>query len=51
MPVTTPEKPTYKPSHLKLSLLKRLGWFVLLYACGVGAVGIVAYGIKLWIKS
>ncbi len=44
MPVTIPEPP-------KPSLAKRLCWFVLLYAGGVGAVGIVAYGLRLWIKS
>ena len=48
MPVTIPEKRLTRP---KPSLWTRIGWFVLLYAGGVAAVGIVAYGIKLWIKS
>jgi hypothetical protein len=28
---------------------KRLLWFVGLWAAGVGAVGAVAYGLRLWI--
>ena len=31
-------------------LWKRIGWFVALYILGVLAVGIVAYGLRLWIK-
>ena len=46
MPVTIPEKKTTKPG----SILSRIGWFVGLYIVGVGSVGIVAYGLRLWIK-
>ncbi|MCL3883190.1 DUF2474 family protein [Marivita sp. GX14005] len=31
------------------SLLRRLGWFVLLWLGGVAAVGAVAYILRLWI--
>ncbi|WP_158807737.1 DUF2474 family protein [Beijerinckia sp. L45] len=47
MPVTIPERPDDKP----LGFLRRLGWFVALYALGVLSVGLVAYGIRLWIKT
>jgi hypothetical protein len=47
MPVTIPERPAKKPP----GLLRRLGWFVALYMLGVFSVGIVAYGIRLWIKT
>ena len=29
--------------------LRRLGWFVLIWALSVGAVGLVAWVIRLWI--
>jgi hypothetical protein len=45
MPVTIPER-RVAPA----SFWRRLGWFVALYAFGVLSVGIVAYGIRLWIK-
>lgn len=32
------------------SLLRRLGWFVLLWLAGVGTVGAVAFVIRLWIS-
>ncbi len=32
-----------------LPLTKRLIWFVALWLGGVGAVTIVAYGLRLWI--
>ena len=44
MPVTIPERPTRSP------LWKRIAWFVALYVAGVGSVGVVAYGLRLWIK-
>ena len=31
------------------SLLRRLGWFVLLWCAGVGTVGALAFVIRLWI--
>jgi hypothetical protein len=40
--LTPPEK---KPAPLA----RRLLWFVALWLGGVGAVAIVAYGIRLWI--
>ena len=46
MPVTIPEKKASKPN----SIFHRIGWFVGLYVLGVGSVGIVAYGLRLWIK-
>ncbi len=46
MPVTIPDRQDSKPS-----IWKRIGWFVLLYVIGVGSVGIVAFGLRLWIKS
>jgi hypothetical protein len=30
---------------------QRLLWFVALWAGGVGATAVVAYGLRLWIKS
>ena len=30
-------------------MLKRVGWFVAIWALSVGALGIVAYGIRLMI--
>lgn len=30
-------------------LWRRLGWFALIWAASVGALGIVAYGLRLWI--
>ncbi len=47
MPVTIPDK----RGEQRSSLWKRLGWFVALYALGVGSVGLVAYGLRLWIKG
>ena len=44
MPVTIPERSAPSP------VWKRLAWFVCLYLGGVGSVGLVAYGIRLWIK-
>lgn len=32
------------------SIWKRVAWFVALYAAGVASVGLVAYGLRLWIK-
>ena len=31
-------------------LWKRLAWFAALYAAGIICVGLVAYGLRLWIK-
>jgi hypothetical protein len=47
MPVTIPEK----PGEARGGLAKRLGWFVGLYVLGVGAVGAVAFILRLWIRS
>ncbi len=30
-------------------MLKKLGWFVLLWVCGVATVALVAYGIRLFL--
>ncbi|SEL02756.1 DUF2474 family protein [Roseivivax marinus] len=30
-------------------MMRRMGWFVLIWALSVGALGIVAYGIRLMI--
>lgn len=30
-------------------LWQRLGWLALIWAVSVGALGIVAYGLRLWI--
>ena len=47
MPVIIPEtRPSKTPP-----LWQRLVWFAALYAAGVGAVGLVAYGLRLWIKA
>jgi preprotein translocase subunit Sss1 len=29
---------------------KRLAWFVILWAAGVGAVGVVGWLIRLWLR-
>ena len=44
MPVTIPERP-------RPPLWRRLAWFAALYCAGVGTVGVVAYGLRLWIKA
>ena len=44
MPVIIPDEP-------RPPLWRRLAWFIGLYLAGVGAVGLVAYGIRLWIKA
>lgn len=44
MPDTIPKRAP------ETSLWKRLAWFVAFYAAGVGTVGLVAYGLRLWIK-
>lgn len=31
--------------------LRQLVWFTLLWAGGVAAVGLVAYGIRLWLST
>jgi hypothetical protein len=52
MPVTIPERATPAATcSPKPSLWKRIGWFVALYCLGVGSVGLVAYGLRLWIKA
>jgi len=38
------------PQEKPRPLTQRLLWFVALWAGGVGAVTIVGYGIRLWIK-
>ena len=38
------------PQEKPRPLAQRLLWFVALWAGGVGAVTIVGYGIRLWIK-
>jgi hypothetical protein len=38
-----PPQPKQRP------LAQRLLWFIALWAGGVGTVGIVAYGLRLWI--
>lgn len=50
MPVTIPERAAPAKS-LPAPLWKRICWFVALYVVGVGSVGIVAYGLRLWIKQ
>ena len=35
---------------LRSTLLKRLLWFVGLWAAGVGVTALVGFGIKLWLK-
>lgn len=47
MPVTIPERRVPRPAPL----WRRLAWFAALYAGGILAVGLVAYGIRLWIKA
>jgi hypothetical protein len=37
------------PPRNPRSLAQRLLWFVALWLGGVGTVGIVAYGLRLWI--
>ena len=39
-----------RPPEMPRPLAQRLLWFVALWAAGVGAVSIVGYGIRLWIK-
>ncbi len=47
MPTSLPERPA--PQRPSTSLLRRLVWFVAIWAMSVGALGIVASVIKLWI--
>lgn len=35
---------------LRSATLKRLLWFVGLWAAGVGVTALVGFGIKLWLK-
>lgn len=51
MPVTIPDKPAGVRWHRPAPLWRRLAWFVALYLGGIGVVGAVAYGIRLWIKA
>ncbi len=37
------------PGKRKSTLWSRLGWFVLIWLISIGALGIVAYGIRLMI--
>jgi hypothetical protein len=37
------------PRPNQRSLVQRLLWFAALWLGGVGTVGIVAYGLRLWI--
>ncbi|WP_265562213.1 DUF2474 domain-containing protein [Sphingomicrobium arenosum] len=32
-------------------LWKRLGWMLLIWAASVAALGILAYGLRLWLKA
>lgn len=40
---------TPAPERRRHPLVARLGWFVLLWAAGVGAVGAIGYVIRLWL--
>jgi hypothetical protein len=52
MPVIIPEPRASRRSPPRTpSLGRRLAWFATLYVAGVGAVGLVAYGLRLWIKA
>jgi hypothetical protein len=33
-----------------MATIRQLGWFVLLWAAGVAAVGAVAFLLKLWLR-
>jgi type VI protein secretion system component VasF len=37
------------PAETPRPLWQRLLWFIALWACGVGTVAIVGYGLRLWI--
>ncbi|CAN5453385.1 hypothetical protein BH11PSE4_BH11PSE4_39860 [soil metagenome] len=37
------------PAETPRPLWHRLLWFIALWVCGVGAVTIVGYGLRLWI--
>ena len=50
MPVTIPERGEPAKAPPIAPLWKRVGWFVTLYFLGVGSVGVVAFGLRLWIK-
>lgn len=39
------------PQQKPRPLAERLLWFVALWAGGVGVTAIVAYGLRLWIKT
>jgi hypothetical protein len=47
MPVTIPEG--RRPNSR--AVWRRIGWFVALYLFGVGAVGAIAFLLKIWIKA
>jgi hypothetical protein len=40
-----------QPSQKPAPLVQRLLWFAALWLGGVGAVAIVAYGLRLWIAA
>ena len=33
------------------STASRAIWFVILYIAGIAAVGVVAYGLRLWLRA
>jgi hypothetical protein len=37
------------PAQTLQPLWQRLVWFITLWACGVGTVAIIGYGLRLWI--
>ncbi|MGE3231405.1 MAG: DUF2474 domain-containing protein [Hyphomicrobium sp.] len=47
--VSDPSRGAPPPADPKRPLWRRLLWFALLWALGVGVVSAVAYGIRLWI--
>jgi len=40
-----------QPAQKQTPLVQRLLWFAALWLGGVGAVAIVAYGLRLWIAA
>jgi len=49
MPATTERRPARRQNRPRRGLGRRLAWFAFFWLLGVGAVGALAYGIRLFL--